>query len=356
LGRVTASSRFKAILPILEQCYGSREGFKPRPPVQRALITSLLKNGKERAAETALRRIENEFVDLNEMRVANPAELDAALGKSYPPGVGQLLCDTLTAIFNYSQSMDLSPILALDAAKAETVLRRLEHMPSRVAGELLLANFESNQLPATHGILRVSKRLQLVQPGPMESQVRSLRRLVPSNLTVRAYHALEMLAERVCTPKDFDCQHCPVREHCPTGKEMLEKLAAQQEKERQAQEAEDARNQEKRNQDRREQAEQRAATARLKKQIAVRSKKLDIDTVKPKKARKNKPKSPAPSEGTQMKQTPSSEVKRSGARTASKKKTARRKTSSSSSTGGAPAKARKRRPPSAKKSQGPKGS
>jgi endonuclease III len=326
--RISSSGRLKAILTLLEERYGKREAFKPRPPVERALITILLKDGKERSAENAMRRIRRGFVDLNEMRVADPSELDTALGRSYPPGVGQLVCDALTAIFNYSQSMDLEALLELDVTKAETVLRRMGRMPSRVAGELLLAELHYGKLPATHGVLRVAKRVKLVRPGSMDSQVRSIRRLVSAKMTTRTYHAMEMLAERVCTPKDYDCRACSISEHCPTGQETLKKLAIQEEKERKAREAEEERLRVTRDRDRRQRAKKRAATARLKKQIQARSKKLKISTVKPKTKRRSKAKAAVPKTGTKMRQAPSTEVKPDR----TKRKTRRRKTTSTPKT------------------------
>jgi len=301
--RISASKRFRTVFPILEQKFGRRERYKPRKPVEQALITLLLKKGKERPAELAIRRLEKNFVDLNEARVASPKTLESILGKGYPPGVGQLLIDTLSAIFNSVQAMNLDDIVALEPSRAEPKLRRMGNMPSRVAGEFLLAQMDYGRLPQGAGILRVARRIKMTRNGTADSQLRTMRRLTPKTNVPRVFHAFETLAERVCTLKEFDCRACPICDHCPTGLATLERLAKEEEKARLAREAEELRLRKRRERERKT----RAATERLKKTIQVRSKKLNISTAKTR--RKRKKSGPARVPKTKMVQASSAEVK-----------------------------------------------
>lgn len=273
VSKMSAARKFKLVFALLERQYGRRERYNSRPPVERTLVTALLRDGREKPAEQALRQLEKEFVDLNEMRVCAPEELNRLLGQSSRPGAGQLIADTLTAIFNHAQAMNLDEVMQLAPKQAEAKLRKMNPMPSRVAGELLLANLGYKELPAGAGLLRVVRRLELVQSGSADEQIVALRRLVARPLVPRVLHAFEMLAERVCTPKDFHCRECPIHKHCPTGAAALEKLALDEEKQRAAQEAELRK---KEQQEHRATAHKKAATARLKKAIEARSKKLRI--------------------------------------------------------------------------------
>jgi len=280
VARISAIRQFKTIFPILEREFGRRERYRAHPPVEQVLLTLLVRDGKEDQGKRVIKRLEREFVDLNEVRVCVPEVLDEVLGRNYPPGVGKLVTDALTAIFNHAQAMNLDSILELDAEKAKKKLLKLKPLPSRVAGELLLANFGCEKLPRGAGLLRVAKRTKIIRPGPVDSQMKALRRMVPKVAVPRVFYTFEVLAERTCTENDFDCRACPINEHCPTGIEKLKQLRIQEEKERVAREAEEKQAKKQRDRDRRARARKRVATQKLKKTIEVRSKKLKISTRK----------------------------------------------------------------------------
>ncbi|MFH1732923.1 MAG: hypothetical protein ABIF82_14900 [Planctomycetota bacterium] len=305
MARISAIRQFKTIFAILEKEFGRRERYRAHSPVEQVLLTLLLRDGKEDQGKRVIKRLEREFVDLNEVRVCVPEELDEVLGRDYPPSVGKLVTDTLTAIFNHAQAMNLDSILELDIEKAKKKLLKLRPLPSRVAGEFLLANLGCEKLPEGAGLLRVAKRTKMIKPGPADSQMKTLRRIVPKAAVPRVFHAFEMLAERICTENDFDCRACPINEHCPTGAEKLKQLQIQEEKERAAREAEEKHVKKQRDRDRRARARKRAATKKLKKTIEVRSKKLKISTRK--KTRRSS--RAAPPADAKMVQTSSAVVK-----------------------------------------------
>lgn len=279
MAATTGSARFSAIFTLLERHFGQREPYKPHPPVEQALVTLLLQNGKEAPALRAISRLQRKFVDWNEVRVCDPQTLDDALGRAYA-GVGRLITRTLTAIFNHAQAMNLDDIMALGPDRAEQKLTRLDSMPSRVAGELLLANLNSKKLPAGAGLLRVAARTGLVRHGPADAQARALRRLVPAVKTARTLHAFEMLAERACTAENFDCRACPAHRLCPTGVETLRRLHLEEEKARAAREAEHVRLCEKHRREKKLKARRHASKEKLKKAIQLRSRTLRIPTTK----------------------------------------------------------------------------
>jgi endonuclease III len=330
VARISASKKFARILPALEEEFGRREAAKPHPPVEQALVTVLLKKGKEQPAMRAIKRIQRGFVDLNEARVSDPAEVDQVLGRGYPAGVGRVVVDTLTAIFNHAQAMNLDDVVALDPDEAEGVLRRMNPLPSRVAGELLLYSLDSGKLPEGAGMLRVARRAKLIRKAALDSQMRSLRRIVPKKLVARAFHAFEMLAERTCTPKAPHCPQCPINDICPTGIETLKRLAIQEKKEREAREAEQRRQKERRDRERKVRERKRAATARLKKTIQARSKKLKLSTKKgrrKKKARRDARMAQMSSADVPPDQRPTKKKRKRKKRKSSKRKKTSKRTS-----------------------------
>ena len=234
MARASVANKFKSVFAVLEKEFGRREKYSTHVPVRQALVTVLLKDGKECSAERIIRKLENEFVDWNEVRVCDPEMLDSMLGAGFPKGTGKLICDTLTAIFNHSQAMNLDDVMSLPAEQAQQKLRRLAPMPSRVMGELLLAGLGYKKLPETPGLLRAAKRLGFLNSGNSESQVKVLRKLVAPPMTSRAFHVFELLAERFCLNEGTVCETCPVCGHCPTGADKAKKLKAQHEREQAA--------------------------------------------------------------------------------------------------------------------------
>jgi len=308
VGRNSAGQKLKTVLAVLEKTFGRRERYKAHPPVEQCLVTLLLKDGRDDGSVRAIRRLERKFVDWNEVRVCSPEVLDGLLGKHYPPGTGRLICDTLTGIFNYSQAMNLDDIVESDPGLVEQRLRKIRPMPSRVCGELLMANFGCRTLPESAGLLRVMKRTHIVGRGTTTSNTRTIRRMVSQPMNARVFHAFETLAERICTEEDFDCRACPINEHCPTGIDKLEKLRIREEKEQAAREAEEKRLHEKHKRERRAKARRSAETRKLKQAIKVRSKKLKIST-RPKPQRKKKKKKDEPAVAAHMVQSSSDKVK-----------------------------------------------
>lgn len=297
--KASPTVRFKTIFTALEKTFGRRDSYKNHPPVKQALITLLLKAGKEEEAHKIIRKLEREFVDWNEVRVCEPETLNNLVGTSYP-GVGGLIKDSLTAIFNHSQSMNIDDIMEMHPDVAEQRLRRLAPMPSRVAGELLLARLKYQKLPETTGILRVAKRVKLVKQGPSNLQIKALRRFVSTPLVPRVFHSFEMLAERFCTADNSGCAICPICEFCPTGTEKVEKerarAAAELAKQKVQQEA----------------AQKRDSMERFKQAIKVRTKKLDVvlgkRPVRPV-AKKKKKEKVTPPVATKMVQASSADVR-----------------------------------------------
>ncbi len=274
MAKISPAQKFKKVFALLEKKFGRRDRYGAYPPVQQALVTLLLKDGREDYALRTIRRLEHEFVDWNELRVCDPEMLDDFLGNGSPRGTGRLIRDTLTAIFNHSQSMNLDDVVELESEQAETLLKKLNSMPSRVAGELLLANLGYKKLPDGAGLLRVARRTKLVHQTAAENQIRALRRMVPDALLPRVFHAFETLAERICLREESPCSACPIANLCPTGVDKLARLRIEAEKERAAREALEKQERNKRKHAHKLQARKRASTKKLKQAIAVRKLKI----------------------------------------------------------------------------------
>lgn len=120
------------VCEALEERYGRRKASKTADFIE-ALVYQILELGvTEKAAKDALKRIREEYVDWNDMRVATVREIEDVLGTKYyrvrekAEDVRHLLADLYTAF----RKMDLTPLLnaegieTLRALPETTLIRR----------------------------------------------------------------------------------------------------------------------------------------------------------------------------------------------------------------------------------------
>jgi endonuclease III len=120
------------VCEALEERYGRRKASKTADFIE-ALVYQILELGvSEKAAKDALKRIRDEYVDWNDMRVATVREIEDVLGSKYyrvrekAEDFRHLLADLYTAF----RKMDLTPLLSaegietLRALPETTLIRR----------------------------------------------------------------------------------------------------------------------------------------------------------------------------------------------------------------------------------------
>lgn len=136
-----------------------KEG-KPAPAAKlepaRAVVRAALSfDVTDARADEAVKVMEREFVDLNELRVATELELQDMIGFKYPQ-VGQrtgMMVQLLNSIFEREGTLSLERLNTLKKADARQMLRNLPGMTPFVEGYLLLFCFEQAAFPIDNAML-----------------------------------------------------------------------------------------------------------------------------------------------------------------------------------------------------------
>ena len=116
----------------------------------RALVLGVLREDADDAvADAAMARLDEEFVDVNELRVATELELADLLGEDYPdaePRAGRLR-ELLMALFDGEGHLSLGRVTAMQRKEQRAALRGLPRMTPFVEAHAILLAYGSAAVP-----------------------------------------------------------------------------------------------------------------------------------------------------------------------------------------------------------------
>jgi hypothetical protein len=134
---------------------------KPAPLAKQESLKALVRGAMsydvpDARADEAMRHIEREFVDLNELRVATDLEIAELLGSRYP-AIEQrveLITRTLNAIFEKEHTLNLERLVTVSKRDARQFLRDLvPEMHPFVEAYVMLYSFEGHAVPVDEQML-----------------------------------------------------------------------------------------------------------------------------------------------------------------------------------------------------------
>jgi endonuclease III len=100
-------------------------------------------------AQEAMRAIDKEFVDLNELRVATDLEIQELLGNRYPQIEKRvaMITQSLNAIFEKEHTLNLERLVTISKRDARQFLRDLPDVHPFVEAYVMLFAFEGHTVP-----------------------------------------------------------------------------------------------------------------------------------------------------------------------------------------------------------------
>lgn len=166
---------------------------KPEPLVKQEPLKALVRGAmshdvSDGRAEEAMKHIEREFVDLNELRVATDLEIAELLGNRYP-GIEQrveLITRTLNAIFEKEHTLNLDRLNTVSKRDARQFLRDLvPDMHPFVEAYVMLYSFEGHAVPIDEEILAYLRDQEIVDEKTTLSEA---QRFVEHHLKAEECH------------------------------------------------------------------------------------------------------------------------------------------------------------------------
>ena len=150
---------------------GERQAQEPLKALVRGAMSYDVPDAR---ADEAMRAIDREFVDLNELRVATDLEIQEMLGQRYPEIERRvaMITQSLNNIFEREHTMSLDRLKTISKRDARQFLRELPEIHPFVEAYVMLFAFDGHAFPADgetleflkgHGIVEDSTSLDECQ-------------------------------------------------------------------------------------------------------------------------------------------------------------------------------------------------
>ena len=166
--------------------------YKPEPrqaqdPLKALVRAAMSYDVSDHRAEEAMRAIDREFVDLNELRVATELEVQELLGARYPEIERRvsMFTQALNAIFEREHTLSLERLRAVSKRDARQFLRDLPDIHPFVEAYVMLYGFDGPAFPVDNDILALLKDHGVVEEN---SSVEEAQRFVEHHLKADECH------------------------------------------------------------------------------------------------------------------------------------------------------------------------
>ncbi|MBL8764327.1 MAG: hypothetical protein JNM07_08670 [Phycisphaerae bacterium] len=148
----------KSLLAKLRSRFPEAEPVPPAPdePTLREFVRSLLVwECPTSRAETAMRRIEQNIVDFNELRVCMPDDIVRMIGHTYPRAEDRAvrLRESLNGVFARNHSVSLEFLRVMPKRDARTYLEELPGVPRYAVGRTFLLALGGHAAPVDDRLL-----------------------------------------------------------------------------------------------------------------------------------------------------------------------------------------------------------
>ena len=139
-----------------------------------AVVYSIIsENMSEKAAESAIKRFTEYFVDLNDLRVSRVEEIVEVLGENTPATreIASRIIRVLQAIFNDYHKVSLEPLKKLGKRPARQVLEKIDGTSNFIVDYCMLTSLRGHAIPLTNKMIKYLKANDLVDNDADEQQI-----------------------------------------------------------------------------------------------------------------------------------------------------------------------------------------
>ena len=140
---------------------------QPREPLPALVRAAMSYDVPDHKADDAMKAIEKEFVDLNELRVATELEVQELLGQRYPAIEERvtMITSALNNIFEREHTMNLERLKTISKRDARAFLRELPGIHPFVEASVMLYAFDAPAFPIDDEMLSYLVEEDAVEEG-----------------------------------------------------------------------------------------------------------------------------------------------------------------------------------------------
>jgi endonuclease III len=140
---------------------------EPQDPLKALVQGAMSYDVSDARAQEAMRLIDKEFVDLNELRVATDLEIQELLGTRYP-GIERrvaMITQSLNNIFEREHTLSLDRLKTISRRDARQFLRELPEIHPFVEAYVMLFAFDGHAVPLDETMLTYLKEHDILEDG-----------------------------------------------------------------------------------------------------------------------------------------------------------------------------------------------
>jgi endonuclease III len=165
---------------------------KPAPKERQEPLKALVRGAMsfdvpDARADEAMRAIDKEFVDLNELRVATDLEIQELLGVRYPQIEKRvaMITQSLNAIFEKEHTLNLDRLATISKRDARQFLRDLPDIHPFVEAYVMLYAFDGHTIPVDDQGVEYLKGEEVLEP---ETDVEEAQRFLEHHVKAEECH------------------------------------------------------------------------------------------------------------------------------------------------------------------------
>ncbi len=165
--------RVKRLFNLLIRKFGKPAAVDSVDPIEQLIIGILSACTSHAKAQAVFRRLRQQMVDLNELRVTPPMELAEAIGDSLPlaKDKAQRIVDALNAIRKRQDSLDLTFLRQRGRREAREYLESLEGVDSATAASVVLYSLGGHAIPVDELMLYILHKDEIVDSSADAAEV-----------------------------------------------------------------------------------------------------------------------------------------------------------------------------------------
>jgi endonuclease III len=192
------SKKLRRLYDSLKRKYPKVQPVTHDDPVEALVYSVVSENLTARAAQAAMKRLTENFVDFNDLRVSRSEEIVEALGENAPETkqIASSLTRVLAAVFNRYHTLSLEALKKLGKRPAKQVLEQMDGTSRFIVNYCMLTALHGHAIPLTKKILEYLRDNKLVHPNADEQEIEGfLTRRIPAHSGYEFYHLLRAQSE-----------------------------------------------------------------------------------------------------------------------------------------------------------------
>jgi endonuclease III len=167
-------------------------------PVEALVYATISEKLSEKAAQSAIKRFANYFIDFNDLRVSRTEEIIEALGTDTPAtrNIASALGLALRSVFSKYNSVSLMGLHKMSKRPARQALEKIDGASRFAVDYCMLTSLHSHAIPLTKKMIEYLRNNELVHPEADEEEIEGfLARQISAENAYKFYALLRRQSE-----------------------------------------------------------------------------------------------------------------------------------------------------------------